>query len=198
MAKDRATRTKFISIAVSILIGFVLGNVSGFFAGVLSVKSAQDFLQDAFSGEEAADVDNQKAITRDAFALSYPGNWKIAIDDEDYDADSNFSIENIGSSFVHVFVFDDEIDPKETLQDEITEFSKLLKNSNSTKFNTWGKFKGEGTQMEGKIMGFKTTVRIFCATHKPHSLLIVEFLNDKPEDVLPGFKLIEKSFAFKK
>lgn len=189
-------KKKYIFIALSLFIGFVLGNITGFFAGALSVKSAQDFFQDVFSGEEAADIEHQKTITRNAFIVRYPGNWKVAMDDEDYDADSNFSIENVGSSFVHIFVFDEEIDPEETLKSEIDEFRKLLKNPVTTRFAAWGKFKGQGTQMDGKIMGFKTTVRIFCAAQKPHSLLIVEFLNDKPEDVLPGFKLIQDTFAF--
>lgn len=183
-------------ILVLIILGSIIaGGIGGFFLGVLSTKAGKAFIADIFQEELLADIKSPKNINQERYMLQYPGNWKLNIEDEDFDLDSMFSIDSPGNTFVMFVLNNGEIDSEESIKDQIHQFEKIMSNSIIERFEKFGKYSGKGAIMKGKNMGIKMTVKLFSFTIDDFSIMITQQCPD--EDLLltqDGLKLIENSF----
>ena len=152
-------------------------------------------MEDMFSDEAPADVSRPRQMVRESFRLHYPGNWRIDSADGDYDPDHLFSIDSPGSSFAMFILFDFSSEPKENLDEQVQQFSKLIKTSESSRFQSWGKFKGHGVHLQGHLLGMKGGVKIFSHSSSHRSFVVVnQYFDEDLAHVKPGFDLIESTF----
>jgi hypothetical protein len=143
----------------------------------------------------------QKTIDRDSFSVKYPDQWAIDTKDEDYDADALFSIDAPdGENMIMFIIFSMAIDTAELMSEQVKAFTaELIKKPEITHFDTWGKYKGSGTILKGKLMGvFKGFVRIFVYGDEHKTMIVVEQCYDKAYETLKkDYDLMSSSFQFK-
>jgi hypothetical protein len=191
-------RIHFIVVAIAVVVSLFVGGVAGFFLGIASTKAGKAFLADIVQDEQKADVSSPKKIVRERFQLQYPANWKIDVDDEDYDPDQMFSIDSPGSAFVMFIIGTAELDPEEHLQIQIRHHEKLMGRMSIDRFEKYGRFRGKGATLKGRIMGSRTTVKLFAFQQGGLSLMIAQQCPDEDlKRVQDGLNLIETSFALK-
>jgi hypothetical protein len=141
-------------------------------------------------------------IERPAFSFQYFSDWKIDTSGENYNSDALFSVKTKDESNSVLFIiFNTPIDIKEMLDGQkSTVYEKLIKNRvSTTRFTEWGKFKGEGFEVKGKLMGvFMGTIREFIWKDNTRTLFVMEEFYDKNFDEREkDFRLIRGSFTFK-
>lgn len=181
-----------------ILLALFIGAVGGFFLGVASTKAGAKFLEDLAQTEQQAETRTPQKLVRDRFELSYPGNWKIDVDDADYDPDQMFSIDSPGDTFVMFVMGDMETDPKVALKGQIDAFSELMGAHKMDPFDTFGQYEGKGAILTGKLLGIRVTVKMFCCFSDGMTAMIVQQYPDEDfKYVEKGLSLIEKSFTLK-
>jgi hypothetical protein len=182
----------------SLCISLLIGGAIGFFAGVASTNAGMEFLENMVSTERLADIKETQKINRDKFKFEFPGNWSVNKHEDDYDPDTMFSVDSPGSTYV-LFMFDDvETEPSENLQQQVEAFSNLMGKVSTSKYNTYGKLKGEGAIVKGKIFGLKVTVKIFTTFIHGTSVIIVQQSHDEDlRYVKNGLDLIETTFQIK-
>ena len=182
-------------LIISVIIAVIIAGTAGFVIGVASTKAGEDFLSDLAGGEQMAETANSQTIKRQRFELSYPSNWLIDTDDEDYDPDHLFSIESPGSSFA-MFIMDTlELDPEESLQEQIEIFSNMMGNPDIENFTAYGQYKGKGAYLRGKMMGMSFTIKVFTGYINEQSVIIVhQYPDEDHKMVKDGLKQIEDSF----
>lgn len=147
------------------------------------------------SGERVADVTNPKRIERESFRVSYPGNWKIDTEDEDYDLDEAFAIESPGASSLLLFIFDFATDPVENVQDHAAGFEEMTAQGESTQFTKWGNLEGEGVHIKGTLMDLPAGIKIFSHSTETKSIVVIaQYFEEDLDKVAPGFELIGNSF----
>lgn len=139
-------------------------------------------------------------IKRDKFSLKYPSAWKIDTEDEDYDPDALFSIDSPdGENMVMFVLFDASMDAEELVKTQMDAFTaEMLKKPEVTSFESWGKYKGKGKLLKGKLMGvYNGFVRIFVFADDSKTLMVVEQCGDKDYVSLKkDYDLIASSFTF--
>jgi hypothetical protein len=190
------TKTHVVSLIIAIVVSLVVGVIAGFFLGAASTKAGKAFLNNILENEQKAEVSRPKTLVRDRFQLQYPSNWRIKVDDEDYDPDAMFSIESPGSAFVMFVIGAGETKPEDTLQSQIRPFEKLMNRPVVTRFERYGRFTGKGAILKGKVMGIRTTTRLFSLYQNGLTVMVTEQCPDEDlKPVQPGLSLIEKSFS---
>jgi len=144
----------------------------------------------------------QNKIDREGFSMKYPSGWAIDTADEDYDADALFSIDSPnGENMIMFVIYDMSLDTADLMQKQVDAFTaELLKKPEISHFNNWGKYKGSGKVLKGKLAGvYKGAVRIFIYTDGKKTLTVIEQFNDKDyEGLKKDYELMASSFAFKK
>jgi hypothetical protein len=144
----------------------------------------------------------QQTIDRDSFSLQYPAKWTIDTKDEDYDPDALFSLDAPdGENMIMFVIFDMAMDTADLMKEQVKAFTaELIKKPMITHFDTWGKYKGSGKLLKGKLMGvFKGFVRIFVYTEESRTMIVVEQCYDSAyEKLKPDYELISSTFQFKK
>ncbi|HET6994946.1 MAG TPA: hypothetical protein VFI06_08180 [Chitinophagaceae bacterium] len=144
----------------------------------------------------------QKKIDREGFSMQYPQGWTIDTADEDYDADALFSLDSPdGDNMIMFVIYDMALDTADLMKEQVTAFTaELLKKPVISHFNTWGKYKGSGKILKGKLMGvYKGFVRIFIYTDGKKTMTVVEQCFDKAyEELKKDYDLMASSFEFKK
>src|SRR5687768_1393831 len=107
--------------------GLVVGIGAGLLLAMVATQAGRSFLESMSSSERPADVKDRRAIEREAFRMAYPGNWKVDVEDEDYDPDHLFSIDSPGSCFAMFLVYDAEAtDPATMLNAQVDQYSTRL------------------------------------------------------------------------
>lgn len=149
----------------------------------------------------ALQAQQHATIQRDGFSLSYPADWKIDTEDEDYDPDALFSIDSPdGENMIMFIIFTAAVDPDDLLEAQVDAFSgELVKNPGITTFDSWGKYKGKGKLLKGKLLGvFSGFVRIFVYGDEHKTMLVVEQCYDKAyaAGLKKDYDLIAASFSF--
>ncbi len=141
-----------------------------------------------------------RSIKRDSFSLKYPADWHIDTADTDYDPDALFSIDSPdGESFIMFIIYDIAMDQDDILEAQVKEFTaQLMKKPTITTFDSWGKYKGKGKLMKGKIAGvYKGFVKIFVYADEHKSMLVVEQGYDEDLPALEkAYGLISSTFRF--
>lgn len=184
------------ALLVAIILSLAGGIISGFFIGVASVQAGKEFLDDLVEDEEKADVDRPQRLVREKFQLQYPSNWKVDVNDADYDPDQMFSIESPGSTIAMFVMGKLETEPEENLQDQISEFRKIMDAPKIERFEKLGRFSGKGATLRGKIFGIRSTVKAFSFYQNELTVMITEQYPDEDlKYVQDGLTLIEDSFS---
>ncbi len=183
-------------LVVAVVISFAAGGAMGFLLGVASTDAGSQFLEDMVEQEQQAEVGSPKTLKRKRFKLLYPANWKIDVADEDYDPDSMFSIDSPGSSYVLFMLGNLEVDPDSAVKDQIDAFTRLMGTPSVERFESYGKLQGKGAVLKGRIMGVRTTVKVFCCYLNGVAVIIVQQYPDEDlKYVKDGLLLIENSFV---
>ncbi len=145
--------------------------------------------------------DGREGAGSRALQMKYDAKMKVDSSDADFDFDSYFTFNTPSDNgFVSFFIFNVKIDEEQAVKDQVAAMSKeVMKEPTVTKLETWGKYKGHGAVMKGKLMGLmKGEIRIFAYGTDDRSILVVYqvYESDKPLD-LPGLELMEKTFTLK-
>lgn len=162
----------------------------------LAGKVALSVIADSWSESEMT------AIVRPGFALKYPSNWKLASGQADYDPDRLFTI-NVagGDSYVTIKIFKPSHADADDLMFSVLETldGPMIETMSRNSFGTWGKIKGEGRHLKGKIAGFLPGgARLFVSVTNGRGILVTElYYSEDTAEALPGFDLIRNSFRFK-
>jgi hypothetical protein len=185
-------------LVVAVIVSLAVGGIAGFFLGIVSTKAGKAFIRDMVEDERNAEVSQPAKLVRDRFELQYPSNWEIDTEDEDHDPDHMFSIDSPGSAFVMIVIGDVASDPEDNLQTHLRQFEKLMSNSATSRFDRYGGLTGKGATLKGRIMGIRTTVRLFACQQDDLTILITQQCPDEDfKQTQGGFSLIEKSFVLK-
>ncbi len=185
-------------VVVAVVIALLIGGIAGFCVGAASSKAGQALLRGAVQHEKQADVASPTKLARAGFELQYPSNWRVATDDDDYDPDHMFSIESPGSAFVMFVLGAGGIDAEETLKEQIKPMQRLMGSAAIQRFEKYGRLAGKGATLTGKIMGVKTTVRVFAYVQDDQTVMITQQCADEDlAQAAGGLDLIERSFALK-
>lgn len=185
-------------LVLAVLGSLLLGGIAGFFVGVASTEAGKAFLEEILQEEQMAEVAHPGKIVRERFQLRYPSNWKVDVNDDGYDPDRMFSIDSPGSSYVMFQMGTLEMKPEDALQGQIAQFEKLMGSSTLTRFEKYGRFSGTGAMISGRIMGVRTTARLFSFSREDLTVMITTCHPDEDlEYVKDGLALIEHSFSLK-
>lgn len=181
-----------------VLLALILGGTIGFTLGVASTKAGGRFLKSLIQDEEKANITAPITLKRAHFSLDHPRNWRIDKNDSDYDPDYMFSIDSPGNSYVMFIMGHAKTNPEQNIQQHLIAFEKLFEETKTERFSRYGNYCGTGVEMEGKMMGSQTKVRIFSAYEKGLSIIIIEQhpLADSAY-VNEGLLLIEESFKLR-
>ena len=145
-----------------------------------------------------ADVSHPRNLVRERFQLQCPSNWKVDVNDEDYDADHMFSIDSPGSANVMFVMGSLETNPEDVLQDQISAFEKLFGAPTISRFERYGQISGKGAILQGKIMGNRITVKEFSFYENDLTVMITQQYPDENfKYVQDGLTLIESPFSLK-
>ncbi len=149
-------------------------------------------------GEKPADVAHPTTLTRAAFTLRYPGNWKVDTSYAAADPDRAVQIDSPGSCAVWIQVADDGGDPARAMKDSLTRADRGLAGARRTSFARWGAYGRAGTDRRGDFLAIRPTARMFTHSSATRSFAVMESCYD---DDLPqagaGFALIESSFQLR-
>jgi len=194
--EDVMKKVSLVVLIAAVISALVAGAVAGFFAGVASTRAGEDLLQGLVEHEEDAEILNPQTIIRERFTLSYPSNWKVDVNDVDYDPDHNFSIESPGSTFVAFLFGAVETSPEDNIQGQIHTFSRIMDNPVITRFTKYGSLTGKGAILKGDILGMPHTARFFSSWQDGLTVVIVQQCPDKDmKRAGKGLSLIEGSFS---
>ncbi len=137
-------------------------------------------------------------LDRPAFSLSYPGNWYIDTDDEDYDPDSSFTIEPVQDALAIFTIMDEPADPAELTASELENYVDVFVGEDPIPFERWGSHRGVGAAFVGTYEGTRYRVRIFSMSTETRSMVVFELTDLAVESaVTPGFGLLRDTFRFK-
>lgn len=156
-------------------------------------------VQSLFEEEKVPDIANPKIIKQDLFELKYPSNWAYQEDKENkVNLDfKSYLIESSGNSYIQIFVYGTANDDKACVDEFRSELEEdLIEAEKIEERDTWGKQKGYGVKLTGKILFLNPgNINIFCFTEKEHTFSIIEFYYDSDyEKIKSGLFLIQSSF----
>jgi hypothetical protein len=141
----------------------------------------------------------EKIVERTLYNFKYYSTWKIDTADADYDPDKFLSLDSRSNNgFVTIVIFNEPSDVKTNVNEQVKEhLSNAIKKGIVTRFTTWGKYKGAGATIKGKLLGGeKGEIKIFSYSNKASSFLVVSQIFDSDKKVdLPGLQFIEKTFS---
>jgi|LakMenEpi03Aug12_release.lakeMendotaPanAssembly.Ray.scaffolds.fasta_scaffold08263_15 hypothetical protein len=176
---------------IAILISFLPFNlISPVYAQRTSTKS--------LSENPAA---NERQIKREAFSFLYDSTWVLDKSDTEYNPDSFLSFDSrTKNGFITIIIYDHPTDSKKNVNEQLAEHrATTMKTSTYSRFSQWGKYKGSGVILKGRIMDtYPGEIKVFSYSNSKVSFLVVSqiFDDDKKLDQ-PGLKVIENSFQLK-
>jgi hypothetical protein len=155
------------------------------------------FCQKLAEGEPEADVDNPKTIEREGFTLQYPGNWSVDENASDYDPDHAFTIES-QNCMTMFWVEDGSVDPQARAEEKKLAADLLLTDPSTSETRSWGSYEGAGYVIEGRLMGFPATVKVFSHGGERRSFTIMEQCYDEDMPLAgPGLELMRETFELR-
>jgi hypothetical protein len=185
-------------LVVAVVVSLAIGGVAGFVLGVAATKAGRSFVRGMFQGEAKPAVSDPKKLIRKQFELQYPSNWHVDVDDKDYDADHMFSIDSPGNAFVMFAIGAGEMAPEDNLKIQLEQFEKIMSSLSVEKFEKYGRYQGKGATLKGKILGTRTTVKLFALKHDGLTVLLTQQCPEEDlSSVQAGLDLIENSFLLR-
>jgi hypothetical protein len=185
-------------IVVAVVVSLALGGVAGFFLGVASTKAGKAFMRGMVQEEEKSAVSDPRKLIRKQFELQYPSNWHVDVDDKDYDPDHMFSIDSPGHAFVMFVIGAGETEPEDSLKIQLKQFDKIMSGLSVEHFERYGRHGGRGATLKGRIMGSRTTVKLFALSQDGLTVMITQQCPEEDlNQVQDGLDLIESSFLLR-
>jgi len=192
-----------VTVLISAVVFLSLGFSVGFIVGVFSTKGgqefaqefAQDFATEVTAIERPADLDNPKRIMQQRILLKHPGNWRVDVDEEEYDPETYFTIYSPGQSYISFEIWHEKIDAEELLRDYVNYYRDEFEMRPGKTSDSWGSYEGVGTQLTGSTLGEKHHIRIFCYESENTSFRITESFDEAGRrHTAKGYKLVESTF----
>ena len=187
-----------IGVAIGAVVGMVIGTLLGSGVAVLIMQAGRPAAEAV--PDEPADVASPKTLERPGYALQFPGNWRVASEEEDFDPDTFFSIDSPGSSFVTIELIDEPVAVDEEVRQCVADYvPEWIARPDKETFTTWGAYRGLGLALTGTtVHGDEGGVRIFAHSGDNGAFVVVEvFYDDERDHVEPGFELIRRSFSIR-
>jgi hypothetical protein len=185
-------------LVVAVVVSLALGGVAGFFLGVASTKAGKAFMRGMVQEEEKSAVSDPQKLIRKQFELQYPSNWHIDVEDKDYDPDHMFSIDSPGHAFVMFVIGAGESEPEDSLKIQLRQFDKIMTGLAVENFERYGRHAGKGATLKGKILGTRTTVKLFALSQDGLTVMITQQCPEEDlNQVQAGLDLIESSFLLR-
>ncbi len=158
-----------------------------------------DLLTELSSKEKKAAVGKPRHMESRFCRCSYPDNWTLDTDDEEFDEDHRFCIKSPGVCLVNFNIKESSADPAVSMEKEVKDcVAQLMKEPSREEFTIWGRYKGRGALLSDNILGMqKGKLKVFSCSTTTHSFTITEvYYDDDIDKAGPGFKLIENTFTF--
>jgi hypothetical protein len=166
---------------------------------VMSLVVALALLAPVHAQDQPDDV---TTIDRANFTLKYPVGWTEDTKAQDYQADSNFTLNspNSQNTYVQFSIVDKSQDPDKVLKaatlsldgPAITALSK-------TKIDEWGGHKGVGIHLKGKILdSYPGGIKVFIFNSEHHNVLVVEYyFSSELKNLQSDIEFISENFTMK-
>lgn len=148
----------------------------------------------------SADIENPNSHDSTTLHFSYPGNWRIDTDRENYDPNSNVYIEPIQDASLHIMAYESQSGPEEEMETTLVAYQEVMsKWREEATFDTWGLYSGLGRSIRAEIDGEPCQLRVFVSPVGENAVLEVRELCSMTdvENVAPGFELIRFTFRLK-
>jgi hypothetical protein len=187
-----------IGLAVGAVVGMIVGTLLGSGVAVLVMKA--DGPQEQAANQQGADVEHPETLARAGYALEFPGNWRVASEEDDFDPDAYFSIDSPGGSYLTIEIVDEPLDVAEEVRLCVADYvPEWLPRPAKEPFTDWGAYEGLGLDLSGRtVHGERGGVRIFAHSGEGGGFVVVEvFYDDERAQAEPGFALIRKSFQLR-
>ncbi|MEM6469491.1 MAG: hypothetical protein AAF802_07955 [Planctomycetota bacterium] len=186
------------AVLLTAFLLFPLGLMIGFCAGVYTTELGQQIITGAFAEEELADTSVCQEIETDRFSLSYPANWILAEEEENFDINGYFSIDSPGFSYVLFEIWNVDASAQDLTAETLEYYEQIVKTESFSDFDSWGGFTGVGTTITGKTLGSPVRVNIFSHSSDSYSFTVVEYWDSETESLVePGFRKIRETFRFR-
>lgn len=192
------------SWAFFVLVGFILGNGTGYLAGVVvgSRPRGPDTggIDSEPTTEKPADLAHPRFLEGRGWSVSYPSNWTLSAASAGDDPDHGFVLESPGLSSVRVAVRDEPCELTQELSLHIVGYAnRVVESPVPSDLASWGRYPGRGQELRGRLLGGGPgTVRVFVANVGGRSFTAIETAaEDDSKAVDPGFRLVEDSFTLK-
>jgi hypothetical protein len=191
------------STAILILVALVAGALVLWRTGLGAFIA--EVLRDAMRRSIPADIASPKTLTGTAYSLSYPGNWRVETEDEDFDVDAYVCIDAPGGGNVVVQVVYDEDSVRKQVQATADRIAAQLRLTEKHELRAWGEHEGHGFEMPSTFFRNAGRIRVFGFAPRPPRkaggpsvLVIIETRFDADEEKHgPGYELIERTFRLK-
>lgn len=154
-----------------------------------------------FADSVPADMKRLNTHESNTMYFSYPGNWVIDTNKEDYDPDHSVYVEPImQDAIIKVMIYESYNKSEEELEATLNGFREGMEiGSLSSSFNTMGSYEGTGSEYKVLIEGNAYTLRQF-ASQVGDGVILEAFelyQSSAKSAVLPGFMLIKNSLRVK-
>ena len=137
-----------------------------------------------------------RSLKRARFELRFPTDWAIDTEDPDFDPDHLFSIDSPENAFVMFFMGSVKTDPSDNVREQVKAFSRNMDKTAVSDFDSYGKYKGAGAEITGKLLGYKVTVKAFSCYVEGMTVIVVQQIpEDEGLSAAHGIAMIEKTFT---
>lgn len=153
------------------------------------------------TGLGPADIDDPLPFDEGkSFAFSYPGNWWIDREMEEYDPNSNVSVEPLHEAVARLMYYELDQDVRSEADSSVELYEGFMESLTQIEdFNSWGRYPGLGQSLRGMIDGEQYTLRIFISEPRDGHVFEVHelWLDADTANVVPGFELVRSTFTLK-
>jgi hypothetical protein len=203
LPRGRENSSKAPGWAFFVLVGFLIGNGTGFLAATIlggpraGTADAPGGIDAEPSTERPADVAHAQTHEGKGFRVRYPGNWHAS---PTPGTPGKVSLETPGASSVEIEVHEAKCDPIEEVALRLATYGEhLVQGGERQELLTWGRYSGAGVVVTGKLGGLVPgAVTIFCASMGQRSFTVIALVHDEDRaQVEPGLRLVEESFELR-
>ncbi len=193
----RGVRTLFVVRPWAARAWFLLLPSGIYAVGLVAVAAFYAIQFGLFSSEP--NVEQPELLDRPGFSLSYPANWDIDTEDEDYDPDYSFAIASLnGDAKVWFQIYEEPIDTEAHAEAAFAAYASAWQDVRPEPISRWGNHEGYGYRFEMVFKGMPCVGRMFSAGTEAASFNVLEVAAAAEHATQsPGFDLIAETFELK-
>ncbi len=149
--------------------------------------------------ESAPDTEHGITLERPGFRLTYPANWRIDTQDEDYDPDADFGIAPVyADALIRFSLYDEPLNVAQRADAWLADVGGVFGLTQVRETVRWGGVRGKGYRARGRIEDDDFVVVLFCGSSERRSFEVLRITVQEAEGKLaPGFRQIRESFQLK-